>query len=221
MLLVSDRLPVFPLGTVLFPHVLLPLQVFEPRYREMMTDLMAGPEPWSFVVVAIREGHEVGADSVRSLYDVGCLALVRRAERLPDGRFALMLQGTKRCWLGELDHSRPYLQADVELLDDEHGDVGTVVEPADEVRRLFADYLGELRGAGASADLPDDPGALSFAVASLLVAALAERQALLEQHDTGERLRAESALLTRELALMRTLRTMPVNSPRLPPHSQN
>ena len=73
----THLLPLFPLGTVLFPGGLLPLHIFEPRYRALMHDLMSEPEPWSFGVVAIREGHEVGADSLRSLYDVGCNAVIR------------------------------------------------------------------------------------------------------------------------------------------------
>jgi Lon protease-like protein len=70
---VSTRLPLFPLGTVLFPGVLLPLHVFEERYRSMVRDLLDAPaEERRFGVVAIREGREVGADGIRALHAVGC-----------------------------------------------------------------------------------------------------------------------------------------------------
>src|SRR2546423_12156315 len=86
------ELPLFPLGTVLFPGVPLPLHIFEERYRLLVRDLMALPEGASrrFGVVAIREGREVGADGVRALYPVGCTAELRDVEEDDDGRFDLL-----------------------------------------------------------------------------------------------------------------------------------
>ena len=216
----SDPLPLFPLGTVLFPGVPLPLQVFEPRYRQLVSDLMDRPEPRIFGVVAIREGHEVGADAVRSLYDVGCLAVVRRVEAFPDGRFALMTTGSRRFRIDQFDDSQPYLQARVELLDEPTGDE-RVASAADSVRRAFADYRSTLGGAQLPDDLPDDPALLSYLVAATAVLSLPERQELLEIADSGARLAREADLLNRELGLMRTLRTMPVAPQQLPRHSQN
>lgn len=216
----NDPLPLFPLGTVLFPGLPLPLRVFEPRYRDLVADLMAGPEPRVFGVVAIREGHEVGSDAVRSLYDVGCVAVVRRVEALPGGQFAVMTTGSRRFRLSDVDESRPYLQARVELIDETLGadDVASVV---DAVRRAFIDYRTTLGNAELPADLPDDPAMLSYLVAATTVIPLPERQALLEVADTATRLARERDLLNRELGLMRTLRTMPVTPQQLPRHSQN
>lgn len=216
-----DALPLFPLGTVLFPHAILPLHIFEPRYRALMHDLMAQPEPWSFGVVAIREGHEVGADSVRSLYDVGCTALVRQAEQLPDGRFAVLLVGGDRFRIREVDGSRPYLQASVDVLDEPPVVDGALDALVATVRQRCTDYLGTLGNAASTQDLPADPTPLSYAVAAALVVGLADRQALLETPDTALRLRAEAELLKRELGVMRTLRAMPVTPQQLPRHSQN
>ena len=216
-----DRLPLFPLGTVLFPGAPLPLHVFEPRYRELVHDLLAAPEPRAFGVVAIREGHEVGSDALRSLYDVGCVALVRRVDRLPDGRFAVMTVGTRRFRLTETDDSRPYLQADVELLTEPAVDNGSVTELVEGVRRAFTDYHSALADPGSEVELPDDPALLSYVVAAALVLALPERQALLEAPDTVQRLRMEADLLKRELGLIRTMRTVPMGQPPLPRHSQN
>lgn len=216
----NDPLPLFPLGTVLFPGLPLPLRVFEPRYRDLVTDLMAGPEPRVFGVVAIREGHEVGSDAVRSLYDVGCVAVVRRVEALPGGQFAVMTTGSRRFRLSDVDESRPYLQARVELIDETLGadDVASVV---DAVRRAFIDYRTTLGHAELPTDLPDDPAMLSYLVAATTVIPLPERQALLEVADTATRLARERDLLNRELGLMRTLRSMPVTPQQLPRHSQN
>lgn len=217
----NDPLPLFPLGTVLFPGIPLPLHVFEPRYREMVTDLLAGPEPRVFGVVAIREGHEVGAEAVRSLYDVGCVAVVRRVEALPDGRFALMTTGSRRFRISEIDESRTYLQARVELLDEPSGEPGELDKLAESVRQAFDDYRSTVGEPDAAIDLPADPAVLSYLVAATMVIAVPERQELLELPATSQRLARERDLLNRELGLMRTLRTMPVTPQQLPRHSQN
>jgi Lon protease-like protein len=187
----------------------------------MVADLLATPEPRLFGVVAIREGHEVGTDAVRSLYDVGCVAVVRRAEALPDGRFALMTTGSRRFRFDELDASRPYLQVDAHLLDEPTGDNGDLVEVADVVRRTYADYRDTLGDADPSIELPDDPRLLSYLVAATVAVSLPERQQLLEAADTRARLARELDLLNRELGLMRSLRTMPMPPQQLPRHSQN
>jgi Lon protease-like protein len=217
---VNDPLPLFPLGTVLFPGIPLQLQVFEPRYRELVTDLLAGPEPRAFGVVAIREGHEVGADAVRSLYDVGCVAVVRRVEALPDGRFGLMTTGSRRFRIVELDESRSYLQARVELLDESPGDA-ELDQLAESVRQAYGDYRSAVGETDVSVELPTDPAVLSFLVAATAVSALPERQELLELPSTSSRLARERDLLNRELGLMRTLHAMPVTPQQLPRHSQN
>lgn len=210
-------IPLFPLGTVLFPGTPLPLHVFEPRYRELMQDVMAQPQPWSFGILAIREGHEVGMASVKSLYDVGCTGVIQQVEQFPDGRYAALLVGDRRFRVLELDESKAYLQAVVEVLDEPSVMVGDV---ADVVRRQFADYC-EVLGASTMRDnLPDDPTLLSHLVAATMMIALGDRQALLEIPDATQRLTAEAQLLSREIALIRG-GTIPVAPPRLPPASLN
>ena len=72
-------MPLFPLGTVLFPGLVLPLHIFEERYRQLVRDLLDKPEPREFGVIAIRHGRETGIDGVSDLYEVGCTAQVRQA----------------------------------------------------------------------------------------------------------------------------------------------
>ena len=86
------ELPMFPLGTVLFPTQLLPLHVFEPRYRQMTQDLLAGDG--RFGVVLIERGNEVGGGDTRSGF--GCVAQLVQAQQTPDGRYALMAIGVER-----------------------------------------------------------------------------------------------------------------------------
>src|SRR5712671_54089 len=108
----SETLPLFPLGTVLYPGLLLPLHIFEDRYRQLVRDLLAGREPRQFGVIAIRKGRETGIDGVSALYEIGCTATLRRVMEHPDGRFELVTAGAQRFRLASLDHSRPYLQGD-------------------------------------------------------------------------------------------------------------
>src|SRR5215469_9852400 len=118
----TEMLPLFPLGTVLYPGLVLPLNIFEERYRQLVRDLLDQPEPRRFGVIAIREGRETGIDGVSALYDVGCLATVRDVTELPDGRYELVTIGTDRFKLRGLDDSKPYLRGEVELLDEQVGD---------------------------------------------------------------------------------------------------
>ena len=73
----GEMLPLFPLGAVLYPGMLLPLHIFEERYRQLVSDLLDGAGPRRFGVIAIRKGRETGIDGVRSLYEIGCTATAR------------------------------------------------------------------------------------------------------------------------------------------------
>lgn len=105
------RLPMFPLGSPLLPGALMPLHVFELRYRMMFDDLMAD-EPSEFGVVIIERGHEVGGGDVRS--DVGTVARVIRSEEVDDGRRAVLAVGIDRMKVLEWLPDDPYPVATVE-----------------------------------------------------------------------------------------------------------
>ena len=221
----SQRLPLFPLGTVLYPGLLLPLHIFEERYRELVRDLLAGPEPRQFGVVAIRKGRETGVDGVSALYEIGCTATVRQVREHEDGRFDLVTAGTQRFRLSSLDHSRPYLQGEVDLLaEDNRGDAAAEAAAA-AVRRAFRDYLVVLAtwgtGEAVIPELPDDPAALSYLVAASVIVDLPDRQALLAEPDALRRLEAERALLARETGMLRTFTSAPAPGLRDTPWNPN
>ena len=113
----SELLPLFPLGMVLFPGMILPLHVFEERYRQMVADLLARPEEArEFGVIAIRKGREVASADAPELYDVGCVARLRETTRHADGRFDLVTIGTRRFRLLRTDDTLPYYQGEIEEL---------------------------------------------------------------------------------------------------------
>src|SRR6202020_3363616 len=105
----SETLPLFPLGTVLYPGLLLPLNIFEERYKQLVRDLLDGPEPRRFGVIAIRKGRGAGVEGVSSLYEVGCTATLRETEGNDDGGYEVVAVGTQRFRLDALDESRAYL----------------------------------------------------------------------------------------------------------------
>lgn len=209
-----DRLPLFPLGLVLFPGLLLPLHVFEERYRVLVRDLLELPEDERhFGVVAIRSGREVGAGGVAALHDVGCTARLRRVEPHDDGRFDIVTSGVERFRLTGLEHDHPYLTGVVELLPDAVGPAERAAVLAHAVRAAYVDYLAALGEAGAgeieAPALPDDCTVLSHLVAATVVVDLEQRQQLLAEPDAASRLRAELALLRREARLLRALASAP------------
>jgi Lon protease-like protein len=111
----ARSLPMFPLGTVLMPHMVLPLHIFEPRYRTMFHDLMEGDR--EFGVVQIARGSETGGGDVR--HEVGTIARVLQAEELEDGRWVAVTVGTRRLKVTEWYPDDPYPQARVlELAED-------------------------------------------------------------------------------------------------------
>lgn len=204
----STRLPLFPLGTVLFPGALIPLHVFEERYRRMVRDLLAGPDDQrAFGVLAIRQGREVGSAGVQALHPVGCVARLRRVEPYDDGRFDIVGTGVQRFRLVGVDESLPYLQGEVELLEDPLGD------PAEDLVLAVLSLLARYRASlGAGPDTDDrvaDPTVLSFAVGADTVLDLAEKQRLLEMPTVADRLGLAARLLRRETALLGLLPSLP------------
>lgn len=221
----TQTLPLFPLGTVLYPGLLLPLHIFEERYRQLVRDLLERPEPRRFGVITIREGRDTGVDGVSALYDVGCTATVRRVLKRDDGRFDLVTIGAERFRLTGLDHSRPYLQGEAELLPEETGDEAAAVPAVEAVQRAFRTYIDALTARGVTQvsipELPAQPIALSYLVAASVIADLPDRQALLAEPDAVHRLTAERTLLSRETAMLRTLTSTPAPDLRYTPYSPN
>jgi len=221
----SESLPLFPLSTVLFPGMRLPLHIFEPRYRQLVADLLEQPEPRRFGVIAIQKGKETGVDGVAALYDVGCVATVRQVESREDGRYDLLTAGTQRFRLLGLDKSLPYLRGEIEPLPDETGEAREAAYVTRRVQEAFRGYLNLLvdRGGGviSVADLPDEPLLLSYIIAAAMIIDLPDRQSLLAAPDALARLKAERSLLTREIGMLRATTSRPAPDFNYEPFSPN
>ncbi|MDT0435335.1 MULTISPECIES: LON peptidase substrate-binding domain-containing protein [Streptomyces] len=234
----THRLPLFPLNSALFPGLVLPLNVFEERYRAMMRDLLKTPEdePRRFVVVAIRDGHEVapsapgmpdptapvdhgpaagfGADPAASFHTVGCVADAATIREREDGTFEVLATGTTRVRLLSVDASGPFLTAEVEELTEEPGDEAGAL--AEGVLRAFRQYQKRLAGArerslAAGTELPDEPSVVSYLVAAAMMLDTPTKQRLLQTPDTASRLRDELELLRSETAIIRNLPSLPAS----------
>jgi Lon protease-like protein len=138
------QIPLFPLHTVLCPGIVIPLHIFEERYRAMTRYCLETGAP--FGVVLIREGREVGATAVSTLAGVGAFAEIREAGRYPDGRYDLLAAATGRFAIESVDPSRePYLVARVTPLDDDVGDEARAERLSAIAIRRFVRYLDLIR----------------------------------------------------------------------------
>lgn len=206
--------PVFPLNTVVFPGVVTPLHIFEDRYRALMRDLVAVPDPAdrTFAVVAIREGYEVGDRGVQSLHRVGTLVQLTEIERYDDGRFDIEVTGRQRIVLDQVDASGEYLTARGDLVDDEE-DLSEATGEAERTLLAFEEYraaLSQLRGGPVLAGpLPRDPAYLSYSLAATCLLSQSQRQDLLEAPDAYTRLRMLRGSLREEMRSMRALPSLP------------
>jgi Lon protease-like protein len=214
----SDLLPLFPLpNVVLFPNVFLPLHIFEPRYRDMVSDAVATDRLIGMVL--LRPGWQDDYDGRPPIYPIGCSGVITHVERLADGRFNIVLRGMERFRVLSEDQSRSYRRALVQPLDDPRptpadaaahrrlrarlelllaaaerpgGSVWTDAAPE---REAEEEHAGEAR---IPASMPDED--LVNALAQYLDLEPLERQALLEQ----DALRARAEALV-ELLEMKTM----------------
>jgi hypothetical protein len=219
----TELLPLFPLGTVLVPDMSLSLHVFEPRYRQLVADLLGGGAPGDpalsgvpeFGVVALRQGFEVGEGG--EVYDVGTTARLTDVYPQADGRYEVTAIGGRRFLIEAIEReTHPYLLASVRYLPEPDGIIGPGT--TDTVRSAWENHLRALVALSGhpvteiEAAAPElTPSALSYAVAQLSSLPVADRQFLLGCADTGLRLGAARRILRRETTLIRQLHAIPAS----------
>jgi uncharacterized protein len=192
----------FPLGTVLMPGGVLPLHVFEPRYREMVRTCLAGDG--RFGVALIERGSEVGGGDVRT--GVGTLAEIAQAQEAPDGRWGILAVGVSRIRVIEWLPDDPFPRAEVEEWDDGPWDGGTerLAGLLAELRRVAAlkgelgDAVGPIPG-----ELADDPVLALYQACWLAPLPVIDKQALLAAPSPEERAALLGRLLAEESDVLR------------------
>ncbi len=202
----SLELPMFPLGTVLFPGTALPLHVFEPRYRAMTGYCLEHDGRMGIVLIA--RGSEVGGGDVR--YGVGTQARIVEAATLPDGRWVLVLVGERRIRVEQWLPEEPYPRAAVVPLHDPDAEAPTadaalardgLVERVQRVLALKVE-LGEWPADESAPDLAVDPALATWQAAGVGLIGPADGQRLLETDGVDNRLRLLASLLDEEIATL-------------------
>lgn len=192
----AERIALFPLQTILFPSTDLGLHVFEDRYRSLVSRCLESGE--GFGVVLIRSGSEVGGGA--EPHDVGTLARIAGYARLPDGRYLLEVEGTRRFRIDRILEDGPYPRGEVTWLPEPIGNFSVARRRGSEAEMLLSSYRNGNGDGDAPVRLPVDPVARSYVLASLLKVDAAEKQELLETAAADERLEHESSILRRELS---------------------
>jgi len=205
----ADMLPLFPLGTVLFPGSFLPLHVFEPRYRLLIRRCIEGAGP--FGIVLIRSGSEAGMPA--EPHEIGTVARIVAVSPLPDGRSYVVTRGERRFALdGVVSDAEPYLVGRVRYLDEPEGEgaAARVAEALDALGAYLLAVLAVTEDERADRALTEElkdatPVEIAYRIAGSLAVDAAERQALLELGSAADRLGEEARILRRETDVLRDL----------------
>ncbi|MCK6541583.1 LON peptidase substrate-binding domain-containing protein [bacterium] len=181
------KIPLFPLGVVLFPGMPLPLHIFEERYKAMIAECL---EQQSVFGVVYYTGE--------NFYKIGCTARIRDVlKRFDDGRMNIVTEGCDRFSIHRVTNDKPYLQGEVEYIDDISDNIVEETELSRAAAQTFKDAVKLIN----KEDVPDlnllDAKRISYIIASSAGFSLNERQAFLEMNSTAERLRKATSALRR------------------------
>lgn len=201
----------FPLSTVLFPGMPLPLHIFEPRYQVMIQRCLEEHRP--FGVVLIRQGVEA-LGPLADPYSVGCTANIVQVERLEHGRMNILALGEERFRIHDLHREQAYLTGTVEVMPIDIPHTLSVIRAAQELKPWVTAYLQLLATLGdaeldlghGKVDLPEDALMMTYMAAALLQVPTEEKQTLLESETAAHLMHKVSRLYRRELAILSSLR---------------
>lgn len=197
------ELALFPLNTVLFPGQVLPLHIFEDRYRLMVRRCLADELP--FGVVLIKQGEAVGADA--EPYSVGTLARIIESTHLPNGTMNIITVGIERFRIRRLIHDQPYLRGEVETLpldgQADAADLEALAGSVSERVTLYIKLIAEAAGLEIKIDeMPDLPQQIGYLAAITMQIDNREKQELLVSRSLDAILARARMLLNRENALL-------------------
>ena len=213
----TSHISLFPLNTILVPGLVLPLHIFEPRYRLMVQELLEIPdeEEREFGVVAIRDGHDVSTLGIDALHPIGISAVMREVAPSEGGRYDIVTTGARRFTVTALDTSSPLLSAEVEWLPEpvpvESAELSLLTKST---LSEFSAYRAALSG-GLNSDvsifeeLPKDPVVVGYLLTAAILLPTDERQALLAAETAESRLELVRTLLRRETSLIQHFGALP------------
>ncbi|QWC85596.1 LON peptidase substrate-binding domain-containing protein [Nocardioidaceae bacterium] len=211
----SQQLPMFPLNTVVFPGMRVPLNVFEKRYRALVRHLLAEDMPRNRLLgtVAIRAGYEVGEHGAQAVHTTGVLLQMTECTPHSDGGFEIEVLARQRMQLLQMGTTDGFPSGEVELLEDDEPDLADADEEAHRALETFEQYRGrlaEMRGEIVrSGSFGSDPSFLSYALSATALLPMHHRQSLLEAETAADRLRLLRTYLTDEMRSMRALPSLP------------
>ncbi len=207
------ELPLFPL-TVLFPGTVLPLHIFEPRYRQMIVACQREDKPLGIVL------PKPESEFMREVpHTIGTMAEIHNLERLEDGRYTLNAVGTKRFRILSENRDKSYISATVEPYEDVVTEEPDLISTTQQARKMFDEYLAmllqEANEPDVQANLPDESEDLSYFIASFLMNIEDDqKQHFLEMTSTQQRLREEITILRREVPFMRQILSKKISDDR-------
>lgn len=200
------ELPLFPLRTVLFPGMYLPLHIFEERYKEMMHVCLTEQRPFG---VVFTEYGETEPDPLPDPQRLGCTAVITQMQPLAQGRMNIMSVGQDRFRVLSLSHKRPYLVGEVELAPLVTEQVTTLNQSADKLYPLVMQYLDILARLGKiefdKSQIPTDPHTLAYLAASLIQVPVEQKQYFLAQDKASQLSYELQKSYRHEISLLRLL----------------
>jgi hypothetical protein len=211
-------IPLFPLNQVLLPGMPLPLHIFEPRYRQLLADIDRGARgAGAFGVVVLRSGTEAMTPGTPTtgpdVESLGTVAEIVEVDSNPDGTCDLLSVGSRRFRVVRtITEGKPYVRAEVEFLAEPDGALTPELSArARDLMNVYDSMLVRIAGRGTGPDLPQDANHLSYQVAARLPLQPDDRQELLTDETTAERLHRLARLLRREIALLQRTRSIAVS----------
>lgn len=197
-------IPVFPLGTVLFPGMPMPLHIFEPRYLQMIDDCMNSNR--LFGVVAIDQGQEALGPLARPK-QTGTLALIQKVERNPDGKtLSVLAWGTERFRLLETHNEKPYMTGVIEKIAEIREHESEIRDLANKLKELLVSFVEQrklkdnsLAHLKSEEDYPADPGILCHFAIQLAMLSVPVKQSLLETDSLTERIQSVIEIIRKRM----------------------
>ncbi len=200
-----QELPLFPLNTVLFPGMALPLHIFEERYKLMISECIRDSQP--FGVVLIRSGREAGSGA--AVHSTGTTAHIKQVERLGDGRMNIATLGFHRFRIHSTHSKKPYLTGIIEMFplqETQDPKAKALAQKMTPLLQSYLDIFASLGNVELEVDkLPDDPETLAFLTAIVLRTPQKDKQELLDVPDLVSLLRIERKMLNREAHILKIL----------------